>query len=63
MKIGKIGRLLYKVGFDLEGFWINDSKGQKNMLWFWIGPSYEEDLAVYNLIIGPFGIAFAWDKF
>lgn len=60
LKYFNIGRVWFKLGFDWNGHWITCSHGHKNMLWLWIGPTYEkEGLIIYNFILGPIGIGVA----
>ncbi len=58
-KVRKFGRVFIKYALDLNGHWITSEYNHKHMLWFWFGPSYEDDLRIWNFVIGPIGLAFA----
>lgn len=59
--VRKAGPLIWKVMWDIKGHWITSKNGNKNHLWLWFGPTRSEDgLTIYNLTIGPLGIAIGW---
>lgn len=55
------GPLVWMVKWDSRGHWITGKHAHTNHLWLWIGPTRSQDrLTIYNLVIGPLGIAVGW---
>lgn len=61
MTEGCLGPIVWRIGWDAHGHWITGKHGHTNHLWLWLGPTRSQDkLTIYNLVIGPIGIAIGW---
>jgi hypothetical protein len=56
-----LGPIVWRIGWDSRGHWVTGKHGHTNHLWLWLGPTRSKDrLTIYNLVIGPLGIAVGW---